>query len=169
MIPIQSDQKELAVLDMLKSLNIEHSHYTHAPAYTMEDCPVPEGTQHAKHCKNIFLCNRQKTDFFLLLIAREKAFKTKEISSQLSVSRLSFASSELLLEKLNLTPGAVSAMALLFDETNSVRVLIDEDIKSWDDIVVHPAVNTASVMLKTKDLIRYIEHVGNEITYVNCT
>ena len=88
------EERELRVYELLDSLNIEYERCDHAPAVTMEDCEAVDIAMGVRMCKNLFLCNRQRTDFYLLLIPADKPFKTKELSAQLGVSRLSFASAE---------------------------------------------------------------------------
>ena len=87
--------KELRVYDFLDELGIEYDCVDTEPAETMEVCAeIDKLLAPAVICKNLFLCNRQKTQFYLLMIKNDKKFKTKEISGQLGVARLSFADAE---------------------------------------------------------------------------
>lgn len=112
---------------ILARLDIPFTRYEHAAALTMADCAHIGGDIGAHHCKNLFLTNRQQTDFYLLMLEPDKQFRTAEVSKQLGVSRLSFATPELLHEKLGLIPGAVSPLALCHGEARPIRVLMDKD------------------------------------------
>ena len=119
-------------------------------------------------CKNLFLCNQQKTQFYLLLIRGEKAFKTKDISHQLGVSRLSFGDAEHMEALLHIRPGAVSPMGLLFENAKGVRLLMDRALLAQPFLGCHPCVNTSSIRLAMSDFLeRFLPAVGHEVTYVD--
>ena len=101
-----------------------------------------------------------------MLVVGDKPFQTSRISHQLGVSRLSFGTAEQLMELLGVTPGAVTPMGLIQDTQHQVHVLLDRDIAGWEKIIVHPNVNTVSIILKTADLLRMIAHFKNPVTYV---
>lgn len=161
------DPRELPVYEALSALNIPYERFEHAAAMTMQDCDVFDAGRNAAHCKNLFLTNRQGTDFYLLLVVGDKPFKTKDVSRQLGVARLSFGTPEQLMDKLGLQPGAVTPMGLIHDHTRSVQVLLDRDVAKWETIIVHPNVNTASILLSTADLLRFLASRGNRVTYVD--
>lgn len=161
------DAKETAVYAALDAMQIPYERFIHAAAMTMEDCDVFDAGKEALHCKNLFLTNRQGTAFYLLLLAGDKPFKTKDISRQLDISRLSFATPAQLMARLQLTPGAVTPMGLLFDRDRAVHVLLDRDVAGWTRVIVHPNVNTASIILATSDLLRFLKDRGNPLTYVD--
>ena len=150
------EEKEIRVYDMLDALEIEYGRIDHAPAMTMEVCAEIDRVLDATICKNLFLCNRQQTDFYLLMIPGDKPFKTKDISAQIGSSRLSFASPEHMEKYLDITPGSVSVMGLMNDKENAVRLLIDEDVLGGEYIGCHPCVNTSSLKIRTSDLIEKI-------------
>lgn len=145
--------REVRVYELLDSLQIPYQRVDHAAALNMEDCARIDEVLGAVMCKNLYLCNRQKTAFYLLLMPADKPFKTKELSAQIRSARLSFAPAEKMLEYLDIEPGAVSVMGLMNDKDNSVRLLIDEDLLQDEYIGVHPCVNTASLRLRTKDVL----------------
>ena len=138
-------KKEIKVYDVLDSLGMEYERIDHAPAMTMEVCRDIDEALGATICKNLFLCNRQKTQFYLLMIPGDKAFHTKEISSQIGSARLSFGDPEFMEEFLDITPGAVSVMGLMNDTGNHVRLLVEEDILKGEFLGCHPCVNTSSL------------------------
>ncbi len=145
-------EKEIRTYDFLDDLNIEYWRVDHEAAFTMEVCEEIDKTLNALTCKNLFLCNRQKTSFYLLLIPGDKVFKTKELSSQIGSARLSFAGAEDMEKYLDITPGSVSIMGLMNDTENKVRLLVDEDVLKCEYIGCHPCVNTTSLRLKSEDL-----------------
>ncbi len=148
--------KEIRVYDLLDSLGIEYQRVDHEAAFTMEVCREIDIALNATICKNLFLCNRQKTSFYLLMMPGDKPFKTKDLSQQIGSARLSFADETHMEEYLDITPGAVSVMGLMNDKENAVRLLVDEDVTKGEYIGCHPCVNTASIRLKTKDLFEKI-------------
>lgn len=146
-------QKEIKVYDLLDSLGIEYQRTDHGHADTMEACNKIDKILGTIICKNLFLCNRQKTDFYLLMMPGDKPFKTKDITKQLGCARLSFASEEYMEEYLNIKPGAVSIMGLMNDTENHVQLVIDRPVVESDTMGCHPCVNTSSLKLKTKDVM----------------
>ena len=148
--------KEQRVYDFLDNLGISYLRVDHEPAMTMEACAEVDKALGTEMCKNLFLCNRQCTEFYLLLMPGDKPFKTKELSGQLGVSRLSFAEAEFMEAYLDITPGAVSVMGLMNDHENHVQLLIDSDLLQMTDIGAHPCVNTASIRFSMEDLTKKV-------------
>lgn len=144
------------VCTFLDELGIEYTCMEHAPAMTMEDCSAVDEALGVNMCKNLFLCNRQQTNFYLLLMPGDKPFKTKDLSAQLGVARLSFATAEHMERMLGVTPGSVSVLGLLQDTEREVQLLIDEDILQGERFACHPCDNTASLCFTTKALMEQI-------------
>ena len=162
--------KEIRTYDFLDKLGIEYQRIDHEAAFTMEVCEEIDKTLGATICKNLFLCNRQKTDFYLLMIPGDKTFKTKELSHQIGSARLSFASPQDMEKYLDITPGAVSIMGLMNDKNNVVRLLVDEDLLKEEWIGCHPCVNTSSIRVKTKDMFDTVmKAMHHEMTVVKLT
>ena len=133
----------------------------------MEACLAVDEALGVKMCKNLFLTNRQQTDFYLLLMPGDKPFKTKELSGQLGVARLSFGSAEQMEEHLGLLPGSVSVMGLANDKERPVRVLIDRDLLSSAELGCHPCVNTASIAVAMSDILgKFLTYTGHTYTAV---
>ena len=154
--------KEMRVYDLLDSLAIAYERTDHQAAMTMEDCQEIDRILEVVICKNLFLCNRQHTHFYLLMMPGDKTFKTRDLSGQLGTSRLSFAEPEYMLEFLDITPGAVSVMGLMNDRKNHVQLLIDRDILSGELMGCHPCVNTSSLRMKTQDVLdKFLPAVGH--------
>lgn len=159
--------KELRCYELLDSLNLEYYRVDHEAAMTMEVCREIEKSLGAEICKNIFLCNRQQTDFYLLLTPGDKRFKTKDLSHQLGVSRLSFAGEEHMAEFLDITPGSVSVLGLMNDSGRRIRLIIDKDVLENENFGCHPCINTSTLRIKTADLLeKVIPALGHEPTYV---
>lgn len=155
--------KEIRVYDLLDKLNISYERCDHKAAQSMEDCKeVDKILQPAVICKNLFLCNRQKTKFYLLMLRGDKKFKTKDISSQLNCARLSFADPCDMEKYLDITPGSVSVLGLMNDTENKVQLLVDEDVINGEYVGCHPCINTSSMRIKTSDVfgkfLNYINH-----------
>lgn len=144
--------KEIETYDFLDSLGIEYDRIDHEAAYTMEVCEEIDKVLGGKTCKNLFLCNRQKTAFYLLLMPGDKPFKTKDLSQQIGSSRLSFAGEEDMLEILNLTPGSVTILGLMYDREKRVKLLVDEEVLEDEYFGCHPCINTSSIKMKTADV-----------------
>lgn len=160
-------EKEIRVYDFLDRLGIEYERTDHEPADTMEACNKIDAVLGTLICKNLFLCNRQKTDFYLLIMPGNKPFKTKDITAPLGCSRLSFASPEYMEKFLDITPGAVSVMSLMNDTENNVRLVVDRAVFDDETFGCHPCVNTSSLKLKTKDIIeKYLPAVHHEPTVI---
>ena len=159
--------KEILAYDLLDSLKIDYLRVDHEPAMTMEVCVDIDAALGAAMCKNLFLCNRQKTEFFMLLMPGDKPFKTKDLSAQIDTSRLSFAEAEYMERFLGVTPGAVTVLGLMNDKENNVRLLIDEDILNSEYVGVHPCVNTSSVRISIADLTeKLLPAVGHHFVTV---
>ena len=145
--------KEIRVYDLLDSLHIPYQRIDHEAAMTMEACAAVDEALGATICKNLLLCNRQCTDFYLLLLPGDKPFKTKELSKQIGSSRLSFAAAEYMEQFLDITPGSLSILGLMNDKENRVQLLIDEDVLNGQWIGCHPCINTSSLRIPTKALL----------------
>ena len=146
-------EREKKVYELLEKLGIEYQQVDHEAANTMEACEEVDKILGVQMCKNLFLCNRQKTNFYLLLMPGNKPFKTKDLSKQINSARLSFAEPEFMEEFLDIKPGAVSVMGLMNDSEKHVQLLIDKPVAEEEYIGCHPCVNTSSVKLKIKDLL----------------
>lgn len=179
-------EREVRVYDLLDSIGVDYDRLDHAPAMTMEVCDAVNAafgrmtleefkaedsndrTKHAIICKNLFLCNRQKTKFYLLMIPGDKKFLTKNLSAQINSARLSFADAEDMLKFLDVTPGSVSVLGLMNDHDHIVQLLIDSDVLQSEYVGFHPCINTSSLRMKTKDLMeKVIPALQHEPVIVN--
>ena len=149
-------EKELHTYDFLDSLGVSYQRIDHEAAMTIDACQEIDVVLNAAICKNLFLCNRQETQFYLLMLPGEKKFKTKEVSAQIGSARLSFAKDIYMEEFLDITPGSVSVLGLMNDKENRVQLLMDEDLLKGPYIGCHPCINTSSLRLRTEDLMNKI-------------
>jgi len=161
-------EKEIRTYDILDSLGIEYWRIDHEAAYTMEACEeIDRCLGDAVICKNLFLCNRQKTDFYLLMMPGDKVFKTKELSAQIGSARLSFAGAEDMEKYLDITPGSVSVLGLMNDKDGVVKLLVDEDLLEGEYFGCHPCVNTSSLKLKLADVLGpFLKAINHDMTVV---
>lgn len=159
--------KEMRVYELLEKLQIPFKRMDHEIADTMEACEKIDEKLQVTMCKNLFLCNRQKTNFFLLLMPGKKKFLTKDLSKQLGISRLSFAEAEFMEKFLDITPGSVSVLGLMNDVEKKVNLIIDKDLLEDDYIGCHPCVNTSSLKIKTSDILeKFLFYTGHTPTFV---
>ena len=148
--------KEIRVYDFLDRLGVAYQRIDHEAAMTMEACAAIDAALDATICKNLLLCNRQCTNFYLLMIPGSKPFKTSILSKQIGSSRLSFAAAEYMERYLDISPGSLSVLGLMNDTQNHVELLIDEDILNGEFFGCHPCINTSSLRIKTADLLHTI-------------
>ena len=159
--------REERCYDLLDSLGVEFFRVDHEHADTIQDCELVESLLGAKICKNLFLTNRQQTDFYLLIMPGEKPFKTKLLSKQINTARLSFGTPEQMERYLDTLPGSASVLGLMNDRDNSVRLLVDKDLLSEETFGCHPCQNTSSLRFKTADLFsRILPAIHHEPTFV---
>ena len=148
--------KEMACYDLLDRLEIPYARADHSHADTIAQCEAVERVLGEKICKNLFLCNRQKTNFYMLMLDGEKVFKTKDLSKQLGVARLSFASAEDMEKYLNLTPGSVTVLGLMHDTDNHVQLVIDKSVADAKNVSCNPCINTSTIWFSMDDLLHKV-------------
>ena len=134
-------EKEIRTYDLLDKLGVAYERVDHEAAMTMEVCQEIDKVLQATICKNLFLCNRQETKFYLLMIPDTK---------------VSFAKPEYMEKFLDITPGSVSVLGLMNDTENHVQLLIDEDVLKGEFIGCHPCINTSSIRFHTSDLVEKV-------------
>lgn len=160
--------REVRTYDFLDELGITYYRTDHEAADTMEACSEVDGILGVVICKNLFLCNKQKTKFYLLMMPGDKKFKTKELSAQINSSRLSFADAEDMLKYLDIEPGSVSIMGLMNDTEHAVQLLIDEDVLAGEYLGCHPCVCTSSMKMNTAEVIeKFLPATGHDYQTVH--
>lgn len=160
--------REMACYDLLDELQMAYTRVDHEYANTIEACEEVEKVLKEKICKNLFLCNRQKTQFYLLMMEGEKVFKTKDLSKQLGVSRLSFADPEDMEKYLTITPGSVSVLGLMNDTENRVQLVMDKPIADAERFGCHPCINSSTLALSMQQVReRFLPRVHHEAIIVD--
>lgn len=149
-------EKERRVYDLLDSLHIDYRRVDHGPVMTIAACEEVDQTLGLPVCKNLFLCNRQKTDFYLLLLPGNKKFNAKALTGQQGLPKLSFANESFLEEFLDITPGSVSVMGLMNDSDGRVTLLIDKPLLQDAYICCHPCINTSTLRFPMNDLLETV-------------
>ena len=161
-------EAEIRTYDLLDSLNIPYMRFDHEAAFTIDACNGADEVLGIHICKNLFLCNRQKTAFYLLTMPGGKPFQTKVLSHQLGTTRLSFAPPELMESMLRCTPGSASVLGLAYDTERRVRLVMDRAVHDAAWFGCHPCKNDASLRLRTEDLLHvFLPHTGHDVTVVN--
>ncbi len=156
-------EKEIQVYDFLDELGIQYERVDHPKADTMEACREIDEILQATICKNLFLCNRQKTAFYLLMMPGDKSFRTSEVSRAIGSSRLSFGTPEDMGKYLDVTPGSATVLGLMNDKENVVQLVVDADILQGEYLGCHACINTSSLKLRTKDVFEvFLPAVAHE-------
>lgn len=159
--------KEERTYDLLDKLGIGYERADHLEAKTIADCGEVDALLGVNMCKNLLLCNSQKTKFYLLMLPGEKKFKTKDLSNQIGSARLSFADGSFMEQFLDITPGALSVLGLMNDKDKNVRLLIDKEVLEGEYMGVHPCVNTSSLKIKTSELLeKFLPYTEHDYTVV---
>jgi len=159
--------EEEKVYDALDAMSISYERADHGEAATIDKCRAVESVLGAKIVKNLFLCNTQKTRFYLLVMPGEKVFKTKDLSKQIGSARLSFGEAEQMKRLLGVTPGSMSIFGIQNDTENEVRLLIDRDVPEYEYVGFHPCKNTSTLKLSTQDVLnKFVPASGHEPTFV---
>lgn len=153
------------ILQRLKELGIQYELIEHKAVFNMEEMDAlgKDFFKGAVICKNLFLRDQKGKRHFLVTMKEEKQANLAEIAKSCLATKLSFASEERLKKYLNLTPGAVTPLAIINDEQKAVEVILDKDLFKEEKIGVHPGVNTATVIISPADLEKYIKANGNKL------
>lgn len=160
--------KEIRCYDLLDSLHIEFERVDHEAADTIEVCLERSAVLGTRICKNLFLCNRQETVFYLLVMPADKQFRTSVVASQLGVARLHFGDEAHMEQFLDLSPGSVSVMGLMSDKQNRVRLLVDREILRQKYFACHPCTNTTSLKFLSSELFdKLLPKMEHEPTFVD--
>ena len=160
--------QEADAFDLLETLEMAYDRVSSDPADNMEKCAAVSEVLGVPICKNLFLCNRQKTQFYLLCMGPDKPFHTKDLSSQIGSARLSFAPEEALWDLLRCTPGSATILGLMNDRDHQVRLLMEREVYAAEYLSCHPCICTSSLKLKTEDVLRkFLPHTGHAVTVVD--
>lgn len=160
--------REERCYDLLDRLAIPYWRADHDHADTIEACLAVEAVLGCRICKNLFLCNRQKTDFYLLLMPGDKPFRTAILSKEIGSSRLSFGEADSMEALLGLAPGSVSVLGLMNDREKRVSLLIDRDLTGEEFLGCHPCLNSSTLKIAMTDVLRtLLPALGHEPRFVD--
>ena len=167
--PVESrSEVEDKTYAFLKEHNISFSRIDHVEANTIAECREIEKVLGAEICKNLFLKNSAKTQYYLLLMDGNTKFDSKVISRQICSTRLSFADTDDMVSMLGINPGSVSVMGLINDTSASVSLLIDSRLLEKEHFCCHPCRNTSTLKFSTNDILnRFIPATNHNYTVVN--
>jgi Ala-tRNA(Pro) deacylase len=153
---------------MLESLGIETTTHTHEPVFTVEENRAGRGALPGAHCKSLFL--RDKKGIEWLVVSREdRALDLKKLAGVIGAGRLSFGSARRLGERLGISPGSVSPLALINDESRSVRVVLDAEVMASNIVNFHPLTNDMTTAIAPADLLKFIAECGHDSQAVDLT
>ena len=159
---------EMETFALLDRLGIPYTWVAHDMANTIEDCAAVDAALGISICKNLFLCNRQKTEFYLLAMPGDKLFQTKELSRQLGTARLSFAPPERMEELLGCAPGSASVLGMAYDKSHQVHLLMDREVYESEWFGCHPCKSDATLRIQTRDLLNiFSPYTGHPVTVVD--
>jgi Ala-tRNA(Pro) deacylase len=153
------------IYQTLDSLEIKYKIFEHKPVFTVEESKELEKEIPGQRNKSLFLRNKNKNNFYLILIQGDKKLDLKDLRSDLDESKLNFTSSEDLKEKLNVTPGSVSPFNLINNKDHKIVVVVDEDILVNEKVYFHPDRNSATLELSSDDFKTFLESTKNKIIY----
>ena len=159
-------EPEKTVYEILEKQGIAYIRYEHPPVYTIEQAELYWAGISGAHCKNLFLRNKKGNHHYLVVLLGSKKADLRRLERQLGEDRLSFGSAERLKQYLGLEPGAVSPFGLINDAGKVARVIIDEDLKTYDRVNFHPNVNTATISFSLADFEKFLAFCGNTLRYI---
>jgi len=139
----------------------EYERMEHPAVFTCEEAARYHAGVDAVDTKNLFLCDKKKRHFFLVVTSCEKTVRLDELAARLGVSHLRFASEENLEKFLGVGKGAVTMMGLVNDSEGRVALWIDREIWAGERFLCHPLVNTATLVLSKAELERFFELTGH--------
>lgn len=155
------------VYETLEILRIPFARVDTDEAITMEECTAINEKLAIKMVKTLFLCNRQRTDYYLFITTGTKPFRAKDFSTALGISRVSFAPAEQLETMLGTCVGSATIFSSLLDIENRVRIIFDRDVLSEDWYGCSDGTTTSYVKVRTADIwqtfLAYTGHVPTVI------
>ena len=155
------------IYEYIKNKQIWYEITEHKAVYSMSEISEVEIPYPEADAKNLFVRDDKKENYYLITVRGNKRVNLKEFRKENNTRPLSFASEKELKEIIQILPGSVSPLGILNDTKNKVKVFLDKEfIEKTDIIGIHPNDNTATIWLKTKDLIDIIKEHGNKVELV---
>lgn len=160
-------EREKIVYEMFDKLGIVYKKYEHKAVYTIEEAKELNIDMPGRHCKNIFICDRKKRSFFLIILPEDKKLDFRIIENKLSYKGLRFAPEEMLHKYLGVEAGSVTPFGLINDIGKKVEVIVDKDIITADYVSFHPNVNTSTVTIAVEDFNKFLQWCENKLRYID--
>ena len=158
--------RQKVLFERLEALGIATETHAHAPVFTVEESRELRGDLPGAHCKSLFLKDK-KGVLWLVVALEDRRIDLKALAGLIGAARLSFASPARLAAHLGVVPGAVTTFALINDDANAVRVVIDAGIATAGRAHFHPLSNDATTAIAPADLLRFIAALGHEPAVVD--
>jgi len=152
--------------ELLEELKITFDYYEHPPVATVEAASRYWKDIEATHCKNIFFRNHKGNRHYLVILEWRHSLAIRDLEQRLKQGKITFASPERMMKYLGVTPGSVTPLGLIHDETHHVHLFLDENLQNAKTISFHPCINTASIVMKYDDFMKFIKYAGNSWEYV---
>lgn len=159
-------QGQPELYELLDKLSISFNYHEHPPIATIEDAKIHWKDLNSGRCKNIFFRNHKGDRHYLVILEHIRQLDIHDLEKRLKQGKLTFASDRRLKKYLGVEPGSVSPFGLINDEDHHVHLFIDEKLDEFERLSFHPNINTASLVVKKSDFIRFIHHVGNPFEFI---
>ncbi|MEH6415494.1 prolyl-tRNA synthetase associated domain-containing protein [Pseudomonas sp. CGJS7] len=157
----------LQALDLLfdmQSKGVDYEVRSHAPVFNMIESGELGLDLDGERCKNLFLCDK-KGRKFLVVTAAQKSLDLQSLRSVLDSARMSMGSPDLLYASLGVRSGSLSPLALVNDSEQSVKLVIDSELKDSEYFLLHPLCNQMTVRLRVNELVDYLQGKGHFTTW----
>jgi len=151
---------------VLLSLGISWEYLEHPAVPTVEEAKMYWKDLDATHCKNLFFRNHKGNRHYLVILDHRHDLHIRDLEQRLKQGKLTFGSPERLMKYLGLTPGSVTPFGLINDHTKHVHLYIDKNLAHSKTISFHPCINTASIVVKFDDFLKFLHYCGNTFEYV---
>lgn len=155
-----------ALMAKLEELGIAYTLHHHQAVFTVAESDKVDAQIDGTHCRNLFLRDKKKKNF-LLVLQNATDVDIKKLPAIIKSYRLSFGSSERLWEYLGVRPGSVCPFAIMNDTNHQVKILLDKSMMETNIVNYHPLLNTMTIGLKPTDLLKFIETTGHEAHIVD--
>ena len=152
--------------EILSRLDIGYEYHEHPAAPTISEAMKYWKDLEATHCKNLFFRNHKGNQHYLVILEHTQQMGIHGLEKQLKQGKLSFASDQRMMKYLGVTPGSVTPFGLINDVEHHVHVFIDQNLTKSKTISFHPCINTASIILKWEDFMKFLSFVTNKVEFI---
>lgn len=152
---------------LLEQLQIQFEYYEHPPGPTIEEALKYWKNIDSTHCKNLFFRNHKGNKHYLVILEHSQNLAVRDLEQKLKQGKISFASEKRLLKYLGLNPGSVTPFGLINDKDHHVHLFIDKNLLGAEKLSFHPLVNTASLVIRKQDLLKFLDYTGNTYEFID--